>query len=220
MNPTRRIAPLVSLSLILMAALVPAAHSSSTPFTVRWTAPGGDSLTGRASAYDLRYSNVLLTTANFGRATPIGGLPSPAPAGTAESMLITGLSDGEPIYMAMKSADAAGNWSQISNVLALGVQTASVDLSGLSFSSPRPNPARVSVNWSYAMPQPARFQVDVFDVVGRHVQNIASGERGAGAGELSWDLRDGQGRPVGAGLYFVTVHLGSRMWTERLIVVR
>jgi hypothetical protein len=220
MNPTRRIALLASSSLILMAAFASVALPSIRPFFLHWTAPGDDSLVGRASVYGLRYSKLMLTPANFRQATPIGGLPSPAIAGTPESLLVSGLPDSVPLYVAIESADDAGNWSQMSNVLTLQARTASVMLSTVSFSLPRPNPARSSAHWSYAVAQSAQVQVDVFDVAGRHVQNVASGERGAGAGELSWDLRDEQGRPVGAGLYFVTAHLGPRMWTERLIVVR
>jgi hypothetical protein len=220
MNSARRIVLPATASLVLMVALVSAAVPSATPFTIHWTAPGDDGLVGRASAYDLRYSDLPITAANFRQATPIGGLPLPAAAGTPESMVVSGLSDNGTIYLAIESADEAGNWSGISNLLMRRTATASVDLRELSFSSPWPNPARVSVQWSYSVPQPAAVQVDVFDAVGRHVRNVASGVRGAGGGELSWDLRDGEGRPVGAGIYFVRARLGSAGWTKRLVVVR
>jgi hypothetical protein len=124
--------------------------------------------------------------------------------------------------MAIKTGDEAGNWSGLSNILTRAGQTSGIDPStpALSFSSAWPNPARQTAHWEYAMPQVTLLQVDVFDVTGRHVHTVASGERAAGRGELSWDLHDDRGRPVGAGLYFVKTRLGTMEWTKRLIVVR
>jgi hypothetical protein len=213
---------LVTWSLVLIAALTPATICSATPFTIGWTAPGDDGVVGRALAYDLRYSKLPITAANFGQAFHISGLPLPAVAGTRQSFLVSGLSDGVVLYLAIKSVDELGNWSPISNVIIRPAQTTGVDLPTLaaSFSSPWPNPARQSVQWTYSLPRAAQVQVDVFDVTGRQVSTVASGERGAGTGDLSWDLRDDGGRPVDAGLYFVKARVGSVESTKRLIVLR
>jgi hypothetical protein len=209
-------------ALLLVAAPALALITSSTPFTIGWTAPGDDGVTGRAMCYDLRYSGLPLTAANFDQATQVVGLPAPAAAGTAESFVVSGLPDSVPIYMALRSADDTGNWSTISNVVTRPVQTTEVDPSALevSFSLPRPNPARQSVRWVYSLPQASRVQVDVFDITGRHVHAVADGTREAGRGDLSWDLHDDRGGPVEAGLYFVKARLGSKAWTTRLVVVR
>ncbi len=223
MNPTRRcIALLATLSLVLLATPAPASIASATPFTIRWTAPGDDIRVGRATVYDLRYSRAPLTATNFAVATKLTGLPLPAVSGSPESLVVSGLSDSVALYLAIKSADEIGNWSLMSNVLVRPARTAGIDPTALalSFSSPWPNPARESVHWSYTLPLAAPLQVDVFDAMGRHVQTVASGERVAGRGDLSWDLRDEGGRPVGAGIYFAKAHLGSKAWTSRLVIVR
>jgi hypothetical protein len=222
MNATRCIALLATATLALRAALASVSIASATPFTIRWTAPGDDSLKGRASVYDMRYSSLPLTAANFQQATMLAGLPSPAVSGTPEAFVVSGLSDGVSFYLAIKSADEQGNWSRMSNVFTRPGPTTGVDPSALalSFSPPWPNPARQSVQWAYSMPRSAPVQVDVFDATGRHVQTVASGERGAGSGDLSWDLRDDQGRAVAAGVYFVKARLGSAEWMRRLVVLR
>jgi hypothetical protein len=209
-------------ALALMAAPALALSPSSTPFTIEWTAPGDNGPTGRAALYDLRYSALPITAANFAQGAKITGLPTPGAAGTTESFLVSGLADSASFYMALKAADAAGNWSAVSNVVTRSALTTGVDPSTLelSFSLPRPNPARQSVRWAYAMPQAAWVQVDVFDVTGRHVHAVASGEHEAGRGDLSWDLHDDRGGPVGAGIYFVKARLGAKEWTTRLVVVR
>jgi len=222
MTFTRCIALLATSAFVLTATPALAYVPSSTPFTIGWTAPGDDSLTGRASVYDLRYSDHPLTAANFNQAWKIAGLPTPAAAGTQESFVVSGLPDSVSLYIAVKSADELGNWSTMSNVLTRPAQTTGVDPSALafSFSLPWPNPARRSVRWAYSMPQAARVQVDVFDVTGRHVHTVASGVYGAGEGDLSWDLHDDRGGPVGAGMYFAKALLGSKEWTTRLVVVQ
>jgi hypothetical protein len=213
---------LVTWLLVLIATLAPATICSATPFSVSWTAPGDDGVVGRASAYDLRYSKVFITALNFYQATLISGLPPPAAAGTSQSFVVSGLSDGVLYYLAMKSVDESGNWSPVSNVITRPAQTTGVELPtvAVALSSPWPNPARESVHWSYSLPRAAQVQVDVFDVTGRRVSTVASGERGAGMGDMSWDLRDDGGRPVDAGLYFVKARVGSMESTKRLIVLR
>jgi len=220
MNPSRSSALLAACLLGLLAS-VPST-TSATSFSVHWTAPGDDSLTGRASLYDLRYSSAPITAANFQQATPFTGLPLPAPAGTMESFTVSVLPDGVLYYMALRSADELGHWSGLSNVVARLGQTTYADPSALalSFSSPWPNPARQSVRWAYSLPHAAQVQVDVFDIAGRHLHTVATGVRGAGRGELSWDLRDDRGRPVDAGVYFAKARLGSMEWIKRLLVVR
>lgn len=222
MRPIRCLTLWVMTTLIAIASYAAPSGASTTPFYIHWTAPGDDSLTGRASLYDLRYSSLPITAANFALAAPLSGVPVPALPGTPETFVVSGLQDATPVYLAIKTRDESGNWSGISNIAPRPAQTTGVgdELLAVSFSSPWPNPARQSVRWAYALPKAASLDVDVLDVSGRHVQTVSRGERGAGRGELSWDLRDAGGRPVGAGLYFVKAKLGTTEWTKRLIVVR
>lgn len=85
---------------------------------VRWTAPGDDGNVGTATTYDLRQSSTLITSANFDQATQVTGLPAPRISGTAEQFTVTGLIPGQ-YYFAIKTADEAGNWSLISNVVGI-----------------------------------------------------------------------------------------------------
>ena len=221
MPPARRLtlAGATAASIVLIALTVTA---STTPFMVYWTAPGDDSLIGRAAQYDLRWSLLPLSAAGFAQATRIPGLPAPAVSGTRESLLVTGLPDGVPVYLAIKSADAAGNWSLISNVLERPAQTLGVATPPprAFLSPPWPNPARHVVRWSYALPRAEPVRVSVYEVTGRRVRVIADGPCPAGSGEWSWDLRDERGRVVGPGVYLVKARLGARESSHHLLVVR
>lgn len=81
-----------------------------------WTAAGDDSMAGRASQVDLRYSKSAITPANFLAATRIP-VPPPSPAGQLDSVDVTGLSPSTTYYFALRTGDEAGNWSAISNVV-------------------------------------------------------------------------------------------------------
>lgn len=222
MQPTRRLWMLAVLSCLCVARPTLANGTASTPFAIVWTAPGDDGLVGRATSYELRCSPLPITEANFGLATRITGMPAPQLAGTQQTFVVSGLPDTVGYYLAIKTVDEVGNWSGISNVFSRPASwpTLGVPTLVLSFSSPYPNPCRESVSWTFSLPQAARVQLDVFDVLGRHVRNVEDGLHLASADVLTWDLRDESGRAVGAGVYFVRAQIGPVAWTKRLTVVR
>jgi len=94
-----------------------AASSRAGSVTLTWTAPGEDSLTGRASRYDLRCSTQMITPEDFLQATEAPAMPLPAIPGTTQSYVFDGLPTGVTCYFAIKTADQAGNWSAMSNVI-------------------------------------------------------------------------------------------------------
>ncbi len=118
MHP-RHAPALLLLSLVLLAALPAVAHaqSGSSSVTLNWTAPGDDSLAGRASQYDLRYSTATITAANFGSATRLTGMAAPAVAGSAETATVSGLAAAITYHFAIRAADESGNWSVLSNMV-------------------------------------------------------------------------------------------------------
>jgi hypothetical protein len=82
-----------------------------------WTAPGDDGSVGQATQYNLRYSTTALSEQNWSSATEAGALPTPEPAGTEQSTTVTDLEPKTQYYFGLKSADEAGNWSALSNVV-------------------------------------------------------------------------------------------------------
>ena len=84
--------------------------------TLQWTAVGDDSLTGTATSYDLRMSTAAITAANFSSATALTGEPTPALAGTVQTITVRSLSRQVTYWFAIKATDDAANVSAISNV--------------------------------------------------------------------------------------------------------
>ena len=89
---------------------------NDTSATLAWTAVGDDSLTGTAASYEVRYSSSPITAGNFASATAVTGLPTPAVAGTAQNVVVRGLSRQVTYYFALRTTDESGNVSALSNV--------------------------------------------------------------------------------------------------------
>jgi hypothetical protein len=85
--------------------------------TLTWTAPGDDDRIGTATVYELRMSGSPIDETSWSGATLVSGLPAPLAAGTRQSAVVRGLTAGTTYYFAIKTADEAGNWSAISNVV-------------------------------------------------------------------------------------------------------
>lgn len=190
--------------------------------TLLWSAPGDDSLTGRAARFDLRYSTQMITPANFSQATAAVNLPLPGARGTIQYTIIDGLQGGRTYYFAIKSADDAGNWSVMSNVIArVPVEVVGVEVTPeLRFSAPWPNPAREGAHFQLELPRPMRVQVEVFDVGGRRIRMLLDEPRGAGSENLTFDLRDDHGSRLAQGIYLVQARLGETAIMRRLVVTR
>jgi ligand-binding sensor domain-containing protein len=84
-----------------------------------------------------------------------------------------------------------------------------------------PNPFARETRISYELRNDSPVTVAVYDVAGRLVRVLESkSHRGRGAHEVAWDGRDGAGRGVAPGVYFVSVRAGGRASTGKVVVVR
>jgi DNA-binding beta-propeller fold protein YncE len=87
-------------------------------------------------------------------------------------------------------------------------------------SAPWPNPARTRAHLALRLTERGRVTVEAFDLAGRRVRTLWSGERAPGNLELAWDLRDESGRPVPSGVYVMLARAGRRQAERRVIVLR
>ena len=85
-----------------------------TEVTLAWTAPGDDGDTGTASEYDIRFGRSVITSSNWVSCFQCQNEPTPAVAGTEQSVTIDVGSDGVWAF-ALRTADEVPNWSTLSN---------------------------------------------------------------------------------------------------------
>jgi hypothetical protein len=83
-----------------------------------------------------------------------------------------------------------------------------------------PNPFRESTTISVHFAERANVNLSVFDVAGRRVATLATGVRNPGEEFFVWNGTDDAGRRVPAGVYFCRMAVGSRVFHEKLVVLR
>ena len=84
--------------------------------TLRFTAPGDDGNTGRASSYRIRYQQIELTEENWEDAVDVSPTTNPREAGQVERIRIHDLNPEGLYFFGVRSRDDAGNQSPLSNV--------------------------------------------------------------------------------------------------------
>ena len=62
--------------------------------------------------------------------------------------------------------------------------------------------------------------IQVFDLQGRLVRNLADGERPPGQYETVWDGRDAAGRRVASGIYPYRLQVAGETLTRKMVVLR
>ena len=199
----------------------PPAVANVTPgYVTNWSAeldwtPPVDPPSGQAlAAYDLRRSTAPITEQNFAQATPAG----PQPGTTANEYVWTGLAACQEYYFALKSKDAFNHWSAMSNVAHL--ITAGCGGGGGGEEDPpilqhsgRGGEGQVayrltegSISFSVFLGSgQSPVKLEIFDVRGRLLKTVISGEGAPGWHNVSWRFDDNGGRPVSPGVLFTSL---------------
>lgn len=107
LGDTTRPAPVVDLQVL---------GTAETSVNLGWTSVGDDSLSGRATQYDVRYSLAAITEATWAEASQALDEPAPKPPAQIETFSVTGLQGSTHYYFALKTSDDEGHWSALSAV--------------------------------------------------------------------------------------------------------
>jgi hypothetical protein len=85
----------------------------------------------------------------------------------------------------------------------------------LSMSTPRPNPCRSEASVDYSLPVQGDVSLSVYDLAGRSVAVLASGQFGEGSHSAVWNTSD-----IPAGLYILKLDTSGGSVVQKLMVVR
>ncbi|MDH4070727.1 MAG: choice-of-anchor D domain-containing protein, partial [Ignavibacteria bacterium] len=83
-----------------------------------------------------------------------------------------------------------------------------------------PNPFNPTTTIRYALPVASEVSVVVYDILGRMVKTLVSGEHEAGYHQASWDGTNNTGQIVGSGVYVYRIHAGSYTLTRKMLFIR
>lgn len=148
----------------------------------------------------------------------LGGLA--ASAWLAPSALgATGSSDS-PLFRVKTAIDSVAE----SPVFALDT-TIPLDVAdtppGFHLEPGSPNPSGGQAAIRFALSVPGDVDLHVLDPRGRVIRVLAGAQLlAAGRHHVTWDGRDGFGRPAPAGVYFIRLRCGPRSATQRLSLIR
>lgn len=172
-----------------------------------------------------------LVTANSGASTlsvflneggGVYGAPQTVAVGATPYSVICGDWNGDGAVDLASLNRAGGSVSMLLNGAA--TDAPAFQPSGAAFTtgitSIFPNPFRSGTRVRFDLARPGEVGVRVFDVRGREIARLLEGMRPAGSGSISWDGRDGEGRGVGAGVYFVRLDADGKSMTEKILRVR
>lgn len=125
------------------------------------------------------------------------------------------------LYYVVVSRDVHGNESTPSNeaIIATPTGVGTPALTSLQVGPNVPNPFGASTSFQVGVPGHADASIDVFDVVGRRVRSFAR-PMSAGWQTFVFDGRDGHGRLLPSGVYFVRVKAARDVVTRKIVIQR
>jgi hypothetical protein len=78
-----------------------------------------------------------------------------------------------------------------------------------------PNPFNPSTMLRYALPEPARVVLEVYDIAGREVQTLVEGDKPAGVHEVLFDARH-----LASGIYLYRLRAGSFTQVRKMTLLK
>jgi hypothetical protein len=90
----------------------------------------------------------------------------------------------------------------------------------LALAQNHPNPIRTSTLIAFEIPTEDHVVLRVLDVAGREVARPYAALAQAGRHEIQWDGRNGAGRRLPAGMYFVQLKTSESAQTQKLLLVQ
>jgi len=83
-----------------------------------------------------------------------------------------------------------------------------------------PNPFNPSTTISFDLTSPSEVKIDIYNVKGQFVKNIANNAYNTGSHTVVWDGRDYKGNHCGSGVFFYKMTAGKRTKTRKMMMIK
>ena len=83
-----------------------------------------------------------------------------------------------------------------------------------------PNPFNPETTIRYELPEYSFVNIIIYDMLGKEVKVLVSGEQAIGKHEVKWNGTNKLGHSVSVGVYFYTVSAGDKVQTGKMILLK
>ncbi len=83
-----------------------------------------------------------------------------------------------------------------------------------------PNPFNSNTSISFSVFEPGHIKLEIFDLLGRRVKELASGPLAAGFYTVNWDGRDHDGCAAASGVYFLRLSNAKSSISRKMVLLR
>ncbi len=83
-----------------------------------------------------------------------------------------------------------------------------------------PNPFNPTTRFTIEMPKTADVTVAIYDILGRQITTLLSGQQAAGYHNLEWDGRDARGLSAPTGIYFIRMAAGEFKDAKKIMLMK
>jgi hypothetical protein len=89
-----------------------------------------------------------------------------------------------------------------------------------SLSQNYPNPFNASTTIEYGLPKNSDLSISIYDIRGRFVRDIYTGEKQAGYHVTHWNGSNDAGQNVASGLYFIVLHTPEYRVAKKALILK
>jgi hypothetical protein len=128
----------------------------------------------------------------------------------------------ETQYYRLTAVDLSGNVSDYSDIVEAAVLALDEDLipDVYALHQNYPNPFNPVTNIRYDLPEDAHVMIRIFDIQGRMVKTLVSGQEKAGRKSIIWDATNQIGEQVAAGMYLYLIQAGEFKQTRKMVLLK
>ena len=83
-----------------------------------------------------------------------------------------------------------------------------------------PNPFNPETTLRFSLPEAAEITLDIYNVKGQKVCNVASGSYNGGTHACNWNAKDSSGKRVASGLYFAILSYQDKQISRKLMLMK
>ena len=83
-----------------------------------------------------------------------------------------------------------------------------------------PNPFNPSTTIRFSLPEAAEIRLDIYNLKGQLVRNLAKGDVMAGKHSIVWDGADNHHQRVASGLYYSKLSYENKSYVKKMIMLK